>query len=170
MKQLYFHFVDFADPPSFRERPSLGFVHETTEPNVCGWTLIDFGDGERHMIVYAASGSAAEANLELSEFLTKHELRIMPVTLDWTKAQVLVYRLNDAIRMYQIMDILGEAEKINLTKVKAQINRKIVQNVKWNRKFENLLTKIEEHERHTNIDLKLEILNECVKLHILLEE
>jgi len=58
---------------------------------------------------------------------------------------------------------------IDLSKVKETISRKIDQNTKWNRKFDKLMKDIKEYERNHNKDLKIDILNRCIKLDILPE-
>lgn len=171
MKQLYFHFVDFIDPPSFRERQSISFTNEASEDTSCGWTKVDFGDDERYLIIFITSDNAEAASIELSKFLLSHGLKILPTTLDWIKAHVLVHHLNKSILAYHhTAAAQGFAEKVDLTKMKDQINRKIVQNEKWDQQFRKLMYKIKEHEQRPDIKLKLEILDECVKLYILPEE
>lgn len=168
MSQLYFHFVDFVDPPLFRERNSWGFTHTPDDPP-CGYTLVNFGADERYLMIYVISDSIETANELLSAFMMKHRFRILPMTLDHTKSEVLTSHINLLIKTKHIANAITNWENsVDWKEIKAEINRKIQQNEKWNRKFIDLMEEIKKYEGSSQGNI-VKILEKCEQLHVLPE-
>ncbi|MBA7513270.1 hypothetical protein ES705_05281 [subsurface metagenome] len=167
---IYFFFVDFLEPPSFTDRESFGFTTKWDESReeTCGYTIVNFDDRERNPVIFTIAESAESAQEKLFRFVNKHGLKVMPVTLDWTKAQILVHDLNIIIRtLYYVTAKMGAVDEIDLAKLKEKVCRKIAQNRKWNRKFEELSKEIDKYKQKPSKELKVEILNRCCELNIL---
>lgn len=169
-RSIYFFFADFLEPPPYAKRHSIKFESKWKErkEESCGWTDVDFGNGERNLIIFTIAESAESAQEKLFRFANKHGLRVMPVTLDWTKAHILVHALNTIIKISAYVNAkIGAVDEINLSELKEEACRKIAQNQKWNRKFEELLKEIGRYKHKPSEELKVEILNKCYQLNIL---
>lgn len=171
---IYFFFADFLKPPPFAERNSFSFSIKKGESKEedCGWTIVDFGGRETNLVIFAIAESTESAQEKLFRFANKRGLKVMPVTLDWTKAQILVHDLNIIIKTRLYVNAkMGAIDEIDLPKLKEEVCRKIAQNRKWNRKwnrkFEELLEEIDKYKQKPSEELKVNILNKCFKLNIL---
>ncbi len=171
-KAIYFFFVDFLELPCFADRSFTGICLERDDlkESACGYTIVNFGDGESYLVIFVIAESVEFARKKLFRFVDKHGLKVMPMTLDWTKAQILVHHLNTIVKAsHYVHAAVENVDEIDLSRMKAQVCRKIAQNRKWNRKFEELLEDIAKYERKPIQELKVNILNKCFKLNILPE-
>ena len=169
MSGMYCYCADFKEGLAMAERSSIttslnGFMSE------CGFTPVDFGYGERCLIVYTIADSPRVAEDRLTAFLDAQGWKPVPFPIDWTKAQMLASILYSSIRSQHLITAMFEnASKIDLTKIKNEVNRKINQNLKWNRRFEKLKKEIQQYERHPDQDLFIRIMDECDALRVLPE-
>jgi len=166
---MYCYCADFREGPSVTERSSISATSDgfTTE---CGFTLVDFGHDERCLLVYAVAESPGVAHEKLTILLNAQGWEPVPFPIDWTKAQVLVSELYSAIRIQHLITAeFVDASEIDFGQIKNQISRKIDQNLKWNRRFEQLMKEIDQYQRRPNQDLFVRIMDQCAALHVLPE-
>jgi len=169
MGQMYCYCVNFREELSTTERASISVTSDgfSTE---CGLTFVDFGYDERYLLVYAVAESPEAAHEKLTTLLNAQGWEPVPFPIDWTKAQALVSALYPALHAQHLTTAeFVDASEIDFGNIKNEINRKIAQNLKWNRKFEQLMEKIDQYQRRPNRDLFVRIMDQCAELHVLPE-
>jgi len=169
MSQVYCYCADFREGPSVTERSSISATSDgfSTE---CGFTFVDFGCDERYLLVYAVAESPEAAHEKLTTFLNAQGWEPVPFPIDWTRAQALVSALYSAIRVQHLITAgLVDASEIDFGKIKNEVNRKIAQNRKWNRRFEQLMEEIDQYQGRPSRNLFVRIMDRCAELHVLPE-
>lgn len=169
---LFFFIVDFIYPPPFKDRTTIEFTSNLEEENKfpCGYTMVNYGHGERNLVIFTFSESEKVALKNLTHFAKQHRLTIIPMDFDWTKINALIHSLRGASKFrFNLISILDEIQidESTIKSLKDQLCRKITQNEKWNRKFAKLLNRIKEYQQKPNQELEMKILKECFFLNIL---
>jgi hypothetical protein len=167
MKSIYCFCADYKEGPPAAKRSAISATWDTHTSD-CGWTLVDFGEEERYLLVYVLAESLETASEQLRTFLDAQGWKAVPFPIDWTKGQVLVTKLYSITDMANLIAAKFEnPDQIDFGQIKSEIGRKIGQNLKWNRRFEQLMKDIGQYQRRPNQRLFVRIMDQCAALHVL---
>lgn len=172
MSAVYCMCVDYREGPTIAQRKSFSVITSADDRSYsgCGVGLIDFGGGDRCLLVTATADSQQDARTKLSSFMKSQGWQPVPFPIDYVKAQLLLSESYSHIRSCHIITALCEhPNSVDLSEIKREVSRRIEQNMKWNRKFLQLRQRIDEYLKTEDPESYIELMDQCARLHVLPE-
>ena len=112
--------------------------------------------------------------MEVLSQLNNTEFEIIPVPEDWFVGNNIIYTMRSMRKLWNLddlMSLLKADSRLDIKKLKTEVNNKITLNRKWTKKFEKLLSLIEKYERKPqNEKLLIEIIQEANCLDIFIKD
>ncbi len=177
MKQLFSKFWFYLISPKKRRKEiETGGKHW---PNGVGTSpFVIYSKDVYLLFVYGNNIKKAQKKLEkaikvLSQ-LNNTEFEIIPVPEDWFVGNNIIYAMRSMrklLNLNDLMSLLKSDVRLNIKKLKTEVNNKIALNKKWTKRFEKLLDLIERYEhKPQNEKLLIEIIEMANCLDIFIKD
>jgi len=177
MRQSFSKFWFYlVSPTKRRQEIKTGGGHWPTEVGTSPFVI--YGKDVYLLFVYENNIKKAQKKLEkamevLSQ-LNNTEFEIIPVPEDWFVGNNIIYTMRSMRKLWNLddlMSLLKAGFRLDIKKLKTEVNNKITLNKKWTKKFEKLLSLIEKYERKPqNEKLLIEIIQMANCLDIFIKD